>query len=312
MSTIQPRRPAGIPVGGQFANKTHPEPGFSLDADEPAGAAPVEVSEVARGRFRLAGPGLSGDMHSGGRPHERSKIGLVGLGMQRSATGGADGSDELRERVAILDGEKATVLVEHRNGVVEAVEGTVEVAPSGSVWLRRKGAQTNADPLYSDRPGVPEVLDVEAGFGHAETLAQRFAEHLERAPRLAPASFDGIPADDGGEPPSEVAAVFVIDHPGFDGDQDGRGCVFFATDRDPENAIVNGYLVAPAGSGLESEHGSLYERTLAYWGGRVASYRTGALSFGDAITLGNAASDDDDIESTWARLTDAYADHDGL
>jgi len=312
MTTNQPRRPAGIPVGGQFANKTHPEPGFSLDADEPAGAAPVEVSKVARGRFRLVGPDLPDQTDAGGVTYKRSKIGLVGLGMQRSVTGGADGSDELRERVVWLDGESATVLVAQRDGVVEAVEGTVEVAPSGSVWLRRKGAQTNADLLYPTRPGVPEVLDVEAGFGHAETLAQRFAEHLERAPRLAPASFDGIPADDGGEPPSEVAAVFVFDHPGFDGDQDGRGCVFFATDRDPENAIVNGYLVAPAGSGLESEHGSLYERTLAYRGGRVASYRPGALSFSDAITLGNAASDDDDIESTWARLTEAYTDHEGL
>lgn len=310
MSTIQPRRPAGIPVGGQFANKTRPEPGFSLPADE--GAAPVGLSEVARGRFRLVGPDSSGDMPSGGLPHERSKIGLVGLGMQRSVTGGADGSDELAERVALLDGEKATVLVEHRNGVVEAVEGTVGVARSGSVWLRHKGAQTNADLLYPTRPGSPEVLDVEAGYGHAGTLAQRFAERLGRAPRLAPASFEGIPADDGGEPPSEVAAVFVFDHPGFDGDQDGRGCVFFATDRDPDNEIVNGYLVAPAGSGIESEHGSMREWTLRRHGGRVVSYRPGALSFSDAIALGNAASDDDDIESAWARLTDAYTDHEGL
>lgn len=33
MSVTQPRRPAGVPVGGQFAAKTHPEPGFSLEAD---------------------------------------------------------------------------------------------------------------------------------------------------------------------------------------------------------------------------------------------------------------------------------------
>lgn len=35
MTTTQPRQPAGVPVGGQFAPSAHPRPGFELDA-EPA------------------------------------------------------------------------------------------------------------------------------------------------------------------------------------------------------------------------------------------------------------------------------------
>jgi len=43
MKTIQPRRPAGVPTGGQFATKTHPEPGYTLDAaDVDGGAATID------------------------------------------------------------------------------------------------------------------------------------------------------------------------------------------------------------------------------------------------------------------------------
>jgi len=34
MSIYQPRRPAGVPTGGQFASKTRPEPGYTLDAED--------------------------------------------------------------------------------------------------------------------------------------------------------------------------------------------------------------------------------------------------------------------------------------
>jgi len=33
MSSYQPRRPAGVPTGGQFASKSQPVPGYTLDAD---------------------------------------------------------------------------------------------------------------------------------------------------------------------------------------------------------------------------------------------------------------------------------------
>jgi len=34
MSAIQPRRPAGVPTGGQFASKSQPAPGFAITADD--------------------------------------------------------------------------------------------------------------------------------------------------------------------------------------------------------------------------------------------------------------------------------------
>lgn len=54
MSAIQPRRPAGIPAGGQFAPKAHPEPGFGLEPDEgpagrPAHGALGDVANVREG-----------------------------------------------------------------------------------------------------------------------------------------------------------------------------------------------------------------------------------------------------------------------
>jgi len=34
MSSYQPRRPAGVPTGGQFASKSQPAPGYTLDAED--------------------------------------------------------------------------------------------------------------------------------------------------------------------------------------------------------------------------------------------------------------------------------------
>jgi len=39
MSSYQPRRPAGVPTGGQFATKSHPEPGFGLEVEPTDGHA---------------------------------------------------------------------------------------------------------------------------------------------------------------------------------------------------------------------------------------------------------------------------------
>ena len=53
---------------------------------------------------------------------------------------------------------------------------------------------------------------------------------------------------------------------------------------------MNGYFVAPPGSGLESEHGSFMTGQLSRWGGRVKGFRPGSLSFRDAMELGEKAS----------------------
>jgi len=46
MSSCQPRRPAGVPTGGQFASKSQPAPGFALDADDVPGRATIDGLRV--------------------------------------------------------------------------------------------------------------------------------------------------------------------------------------------------------------------------------------------------------------------------
>lgn len=191
------------------------------------------------------------------------------------------------------------------------VEGTVEEPVPGRVGVRLKGAQTKGVVLYNDAADAGNhVLAVQPGWGGAAQVAERFWQQSEAAPRLGPATFEDIPevdcSDETAEPPSAVAAAYVIDHPGFDGSEDGRGVVFLATDRQggpPGEGIVNGYMVCPAGSAMTSEHGSMYEADPARWGGRAADYRPGSLSFRDAMKLGRAAEDDDDIERTWDAIS---------
>jgi len=46
MSSAQPRRPAGVPTGGQFASKSQPAPGYTLDADDSPGQATINGRPV--------------------------------------------------------------------------------------------------------------------------------------------------------------------------------------------------------------------------------------------------------------------------
>jgi len=46
MSATQPRRPAGVPTGGQFASKSQPAPGYTLDADDSPGQATIDGRPV--------------------------------------------------------------------------------------------------------------------------------------------------------------------------------------------------------------------------------------------------------------------------
>jgi hypothetical protein len=182
---------------------------------------------------------------------------------------------------------------------VTAREGTIVTLGEGLALLN-KGSTTKGIYLRG-RPGVPRVLGAQAGYGRAEALAADFRKSEAAVPEIDPAHFEDIPVGDGeSDPPSAVVAAFVLDHPGFDGTQDGRGCVFFATDLDPED-VVNGYFVAPPGSGLESEHGSFYTKDLVRWGGRVKGFKPGSLSFRDAMNLGDKASDGD-MGPAWAAI----------
>jgi hypothetical protein len=311
MSTSQARKPKGTPTGGQFAQMSRAEAGTVLDADADGGPAPLK--EIDRGVFVVADtvtkplsddvvPGARitrTEITIGGRPERRAETGLVALALERDAGSDEDDlKDQLRSIAATGDG-KATVLVRHRSGSVQAVEGKVlhEGDSDGSLALLSKGSRSKGFYLFRDRS--PKVLAVEPGYGKASKLAERYRQAAANLPTLDEATFDGIPewSDNSDEPPSEVAAAYVLDHPGFDGSQDGRGVVYLATDRDAGNGIVNGYMICPDSSGLVSEHGSMLESDLARMGGRVVGYQPGSLSFSDAIRLS-----DEPVERTWAAI----------
>ncbi len=331
----QPRRPKGVPTGGQWQATPRPEgnvrlsgqlgderchtdgsatlgnkPNINPDKDlesiprGPANPKPVVdrdgrclVTDTTSEELVSPVPGFTRTaFHIGGQPHRKAAAGLAAKLYEARR----DGQGPEGDLDGYLLGKKATVLLQTKTGSVVAQEGTVAVA-NGAVALLNKGSRTKGSYLFG-RDTAPHVLDARPGYGHAGELAEAFRSVEASVPELEPARFDDIPVHDGeGEPPKDVVAAFVFDHPGFDGDQDGRGCVFFATDRDPEE-VVNGYFVAPPGSGLESEHGSFTTEQLSRWGGRVKGFRPGSLSFRDAMELGEKASrwsDYADMSPAW-------------
>jgi len=290
----QPRQPQGTPVGGQFAGKANPEPTDVLLDEHPP------LKESGKGRFvvtdtvsRQLSTEALGDgtqlsitrtqLSIGGEPQLRAHAGAAAI-LVAEAGPFVDIDGLLTKR----DGKRVTVLLQQRGSkFVEVQEGTVVVNDAG-IGLLDKGARTKGRYI-AGRDGCPHVLAVNDGYGHAEDMAAAFRAAEDMVPPVVPATtFADIPdvTHVPGEPPSEVAAVFILDHPGFDSDQDGRGCVFFATDRDPED-VVNGYFVAPPGSHLYSESGSFTAKQLSAMAGRVRDYRFGALTFKEAIDLDN-------------------------
>ena len=305
MSTNQPRKPAGIPTGGQWAPTAHDEADISL-GPPPGQVQPLEqiergvwkVTDTTTEKLPADGAFRRTVIHMGGQPHRKAAAKLASL-LHEETWGRYVETD-----LAALEGRKATVLLQDAKGNVTAREGSVVAPSEGTLALFNKGSTTKGIYLRG-RPDVPRVLGAQAGYGRAEALAADFRKSEAAVPEIEPAHFEDIPVCDGeSEPPSAVVAAFVLDHPGFDGAQDGRGCVFFATDRDPEE-VVNGYFVAPPGSGLESEHGSFYTENLAQWGGRVKGFQPGSLTFRDAMELGDKAprwSDDADMGPAWAAI----------
>ena len=313
----QARQPAGVPVGGQFAVNAQAEPNLSLVTERPP------LRETSRGVWEVVNAttedrSADGDVvrslavHMGGIAHRRAESGMVALRMQR-----ADAFDEYPPELRQLaeDGSKVTALVRLPNGDVEAREGTVFLNGE-SIGLVNKGDRFGKGIWLYDprrRTGV-KVLAVARGYGAQQPLADQYRSCAAESRSLGPATFGDIPEWDGnGEPPSEIAAVYVLNHPGFDGDQDGRGSVFFVTDFQPGDGspgcggagIVNGYGVYAAGSGLESEHGSMYASDLARFGGRVKGYKAGSHTFRQVMGLAKVADRDDDIEHVWESVRHA-------
>lgn len=298
----QPRVAKGTPKrGGQWSSK-HTSEAVGVDLAEPD--AP-DLKEISRGCFEVTD--TSSKPEPGANLIRISVRGYPELKAHAGAAGSRYGqftSDrDLREELADMDGKKTSVLVQSQNGSVQVREGTVGVGDDGSsVYLLAKGSHTKGTYLYG-KPGAPRVLDWQVGYGHAVELAGKFRDVEADTPNLVKSTFDDIPCTE--DRRDEVAAVFVIDHPGFDGDQDGRGCVFFATERDPED-VANGYFVCPPSSGLFSENGSFTVDQLSRWGGRVSGYRPGSLTFRDAMHLADLADpykESSSMEPLWDALS---------
>lgn len=306
----QARQPAGVPVGGQFATTAHAEPNLALVADHPP------LRETSRGVWGVvnATATIDGDgstrIHLSGNPPVRAESGMVALRMER-----AEQTDALHNKLRNLAGGKATVLMRAPTGNVIAREGTLFMN-GDAIGLVNKGDRSGKGIWLVDprRPNGLQILGVTQGYGGQHALAADFRDYADSLPQVDDATFDDIPEWDGvGEPPSAIAAVYVLDHPGFDGDQDGRGSMFFVTDFQPGDGsptrdgagVVNGYGVYAASSGLESEHGSMYASDLKRFGGRVKGYRPGSHTFRDVMGLAKIADRGDDIEQVWESVAAA-------
>ena len=283
-SRVQP----GVPTGGQFAASQHADAGVDLAEQFPAprskGQGRWEVSDTVKEDMPDDGPIQSMKFHMGGQPHraQRNKAALALISEVDDHE-----TTENKLRVLCKSGAQMTVLTADGTGSVEAKE--VRGYPmEDRLAVQRKGATRAAYALDSDT-----VLAVAPGYGHQEVLARQFHDRLAQVPQTVKADFDGLPdheaasreSDDYPEPPSDIGAAYLIEHPGFGG---GRvdGCMFLATDYDRDNDIVNGYFWAPDNSELTSEHGSMIGDDLSRRGGRITNYQKDSLTFKDCLSDG--------------------------
>lgn len=316
-----PRNPAGSPAGGKFTESQNagPDPDVTLHDTALPDTSPVPgVPDVTVGRKISNGVHSVIDTVRETDPERPNRVTFrafrfpPGRAWSNMATRRLEYAVQPDVTAAKVDAlarkrARATVLTRDRAGSVFTREGTL-FKEGERVGMLNKGSTTKG--VWLDTP-AETVVHVAEGYGKADTLVNGLRWYTDDVPLLAGATFDDVPVWDGtGDPPSAIAAVYVMDHPGFDEGQDGRGSVFFATDFQPGDGstgrggagLVNGYFVAPSGSGLVSEGGSFYVEDVKKWGGRVAHYPPGTHTFADAVAFGNAADNDDDVAKCWSSL----------
>lgn len=164
--------------------------------------------------------------------------------------------------------------------VLTAYEGRLWHRPGLELAMLPKGKRNHG---FRIEPG--KIIDVVPGFGGAEALYEKADALFDAAPALSEltkedlASLPDYEVNDG---PTPVPMVLF----GATSTPMGRppGAMWFVTDYDPENDIVNGYWRAPEASGLDSESSSAYGKDLF---GRFAKaeVREG-LTLADAIEIG--------------------------
>lgn len=292
----QPRRPAGTPTGGQFAESVREESHVALATDgddlflSEVDNTPLEESGQ-RGRWSVLNASTEEDRSTPGRVRMRTHLAGIphvkvrALSASAAYSDAEGGREDLHSRLSALHGRPATALMVGRNGDVEAVE-CKPVPYDGGTLLLFKGSSTKG--LDAARCGV---LDVVPGYGQQQALADTFRRRMAQfTPAVEKVALDDrmdyLPDGDDEstwdvENPA-IQAAFMVTGPDL-GNGPQPGCVFLATDiqrgsNPGERSIVNGYFWAPTDTGLYSEHGSMYVDDIARGGGRITGYEPGSLT----------------------------------
>lgn len=289
----QTRQPAGIPTGGQFAAGAQGRSSVSLDDSaackrigtrvyDPEPSAPITAQPTdRRGVWSID----HATFVSPADQRQRNLTTAAVIGDMDERPGDPGSALHLARQLA-EQGKPMTVLTTDPYGNVRAIEGRGSISTDGrkTPFIQLKGGQTSGYALDGEY-AIP-VLSVRSGYGGQDSLAVEYERRKGMVPQIEPAHFDGIPDYNWREePPSAIAAAFLVPGPSNHTD-DGKpvpGCMFFATDIQAEDGIVNGYHWFPKGSGLIPEHGSMYVRDIEHHGGRIKGYEPGALSFGDLL-----------------------------
>lgn len=220
----------------------------------------------------------------GGYPHKRACLAAA-------AVMAADEVDDpgLSERV----GKKVSMLVTSEAGTLTNFEGTVSASDDTFVQIRAKGSRSAGYTLPLAR-----IVAVRDGYCSDELNAD-FAEIVRQVPATEPVGdLSDLPTSTGNYYLGQaITAAFLLDLPGA-GDKKIRGAVFFAADRQIDEAggqeEINGYLwCPPTTSGSMrlsndtgfSQHGSFSIDDLKRMGGRITGYRSGSLTFADCLDL---------------------------
>lgn len=278
------RKPGGAPAkdGGQFATEPRSTVDIQLDAPT-APSRPVLEKSAQQGMWFVDQPNVEEVER---RPGIRSvRMKFVGDPDKTTVNQAVvatwfETPEDVAAKVGTLcrGGKPMTVLTITEGGTVNAIEGRGGVV-DGKPMLMCKGSSTKGWPISK-----LNIVDVAPGYGHQEAFADAWHARKNEFPlRVKPFDTEGIPTY--AENANKVAAVYLMDHPGFgpSGECATRGCLFFAVDRSPDNDIVDGYFWAPGDSGLTSERGSFYTKDLAKWGGRVANHVPGSITYGSLI-----------------------------
>jgi hypothetical protein len=172
-------------------------------------------------------------------------------------------------------------------GVTQIHQVRLFTTSDGVLGALPKGKRSNGW-----RVDPSNVLAATSGWGKGpnEELAGLWAAADAEIPptqTVTQGDLDKLPVDDWGEdnPDATFAAAVLCTHPGFDGRRQ-PGCVWMISTYNAEHDIADGYLWTPGGSGLESEHGSVYGKDLramsAAW---VTSPGVRQLRMSDAFDL---------------------------